>query len=68
MVEGIDFSIIGLQSLLIMVLIVIGPPDYDAVVTTVVDWLDLVMGVMPGSNGIMDLIRLLDVSLALSVF
>lgn len=46
----------------------IDPLDCGALVTTVFDWSDVVMGVMPGSNGIMDMIGFLGVSLTSSVF
>lgn len=49
-------------------LIVVGSLDCVGLVTTVVNWCNVVMGVMSSSNNIMDLIGLLDVLLVSPVF
>lgn len=49
-------------------LIVVGSLDCVGLVTTVVNWCNVVMGVMSSSNNIMDLIGLLGISLASLVF
>lgn len=54
--KGIDPSIVGLQSLLIGVLTVFGPPDCGTLVTRVSDGCDEVVVVMFDSNDIIDLI------------
>lgn len=66
--NSIGSSIVDLQTSLIRVLSIVWPLDCGALITTVVDWCDVVMGVMLGSSGIMDLIGLLNVSLASPVF
>lgn len=63
--KGIGPSIVGLQSSLIELLNIVRPLGCGASLTTVVDG---TMLVMRGSIGIMDLIRLLGVSLALPLF
>ncbi|CAH1451262.1 unnamed protein product [Lactuca virosa] len=62
--EDIDPSIVGLQSRLIGVLTVVGPPYCVVLVTMDVDGCDEVVAVMSSSNDIIDLIGIPRVSLA----
>lgn len=68
MEKGIGPSIAGLQSSLIGVLNIIGPLGCGVSLATVVDCCDVVMGMMPRSNEVIDLIGLLGGSQASLVF